>query len=507
MQYRARTQIVAALLIGFLSAAVLSGCSDKGSRADNIRLRSQMTQAQQLIDDAVNLADKPPVKVEGSEVVEVVSGAVNPQALVKLTEACAVVRKALADCPQADAQVKAMAKAQLASAGRLHGWLLAGKALDDISAAQDLLSRQQLLGIDARSAGAKARYAKLLLDGIAAGHRPKPTEELAKTRASMTEVNKKIEQLTAKRGEVLARVETLSREGSDLSLQSRVAQGENILTLADQAMEKQLAASEASLEVSLLSDEIEKLQAQADQMTWSIGLMESLSQVAGDSQQKAGQEAKEIQQRMQAANAAGAESLQKIQELADQAAQKIEAGAKTQQQALEILKDALNNATAAASGAASSDMCQRASLRGNVAMTLGDVYARRLALADKLAAITADIGQVYTELDRAGDVPASIGVLAQTYMPDAQSQRKDAQDAYQAALDAYKRAASAVSRREDSWAYQAQIGVAAMALYRQTKDASHLQEARDAMARALAGKEASPYLADVAAMQKGLEAQ
>ena len=199
--------------------------------------------------------------------------------------------------------------------------------------------------------------------------------------------------------------------------------------------------------------------------------------------------------------------LEQIQELADQAAQKIEAGAKTQQQALEILKDALNNATAAASGAASSDMCQRASLRGNVAMTLGDVYARRLALADKLAAITADIGQVYTELDRAGDVPASIGVLAQTYMPDAQSQRKDAQDAYQAALDAYKRAASAVSRREDSWAYQAQIGVAAMALYRQTKDASHLQEARDAMARALAGKEASPYLADVAAMQKGLEAQ
>jgi len=99
-------------------------------------------------------------------------------------------------------------------------------------------------------------------------------------------------------------------------------------------------------------------------------------------------------------------------------------------------------------------------------------------------------------------MPRALSAGPATYMPSVDDEREAAVEAYRSAVDAYKRSASTMTDRTNMWVYQAQIGSAHLALYRLTKDTSDLQDARDAMTKAMTGPEGSPSLSDVAALHK-----
>ncbi|MCK4601823.1 MAG: hypothetical protein KAU28_05120 [Phycisphaerae bacterium] len=483
------------------SAALMAGCGEADSRQAGRDVSEKVRWANAHIQNAAALLANPPIKVgedflplpgregERPAAVEVAkSGTLNPKVLEELDAAQKILTESLQAGADAPAAQKARAQAALGQALAMRGDYHATeaktarvRAADAVDEAGRLLSQMQL------QRELVEHYKKLIGISNEAGE-----EILSANKARAVEldeeieaVKRDIEKLRAEQKKLLDESEKLIREGTTFRVESRLATGEKVLELFEEAVARDIAAKRAAVEanelelqIAFLNNDRRVLEARQSS---AKDIIAAMTEVLKSHVDQTDAYRKVLQQRQDDL----AEITRQIESLAKEIAKQCKVAATAESGAEKAYDSAIERFS---KSQRLKEVAATVTQQAGASMAVAELYVDSLELQ----------GQITRILSQA---PAAAGRI--TYVPNPQEAERQAKEYYKRAVELYARVVAMTPHRQ-KWAAQGQLAYANIRLYALTREPTVRRRAEEVLNKALAGREASRYLESVVALKKHL---
>lgn len=514
--------VTLALIACAAGSVVVSGCSESGERQAARELLDKVHVGRKLYDRALALManplyrigeDYPPVRLMGtpdpSEIFIPPGDVIHPDVLPVLNDAEKIIDTALRAQAGASPDDKALAQATLAHILSLKGYYhtiqayramrSADRARAEANTVLDAAaSRIVLLAYNAKLASASDEDVRKLRDLA--------IKDQTDTTAELKNVDSRVRILEAEKvtqGKAFSRY---SVEAASLIKVGRDTPGQAGLEKFDEAMQVKAKANTAEGKVARIEYEIDSLKLKREGLMLDLSSARAQIRTAKELLEKrivqASKNAAEME-RIRDGLALDKKKLVEHLKALDTACQDI---ATSQRRSVNAYGLALNQANAADRA----EQMNTAAQQGDVLVATADLKARCLAvegansdLARRVSTLWAQTGGgLPPELDR---IRSFLGTPKEL-----KDSRSDIEAKYGAAATLYRKAMRGV-KQEFRWAYEGQVAVAQVRLYRFSQDATvraeALKGAREALENALRNREFSPHLAAIRGMAESLSSE
>ncbi len=505
-------------------SVVVSGCSESGERQAARELLDKVHVGRKLYDRALALMANPPYRIgedyspvrlvgtpDPSEIFIPPGDVIHPDVLPVLNDAEKIIDTALRAHAEASPDDKALAQATLAHILSLKGYYYTLQAYRSMRSADRAraeantvldaaASRIVLLAYNAKLASVSDEDVRKLRD-------PAITAQTDAT-AELTNVDSRIRDLEVEKVTQGKAYSRYSAEAAALIKAGRDTPGQAGLEKFDEAMQVKAKANAAEGTVARIEYEIDSLKLKRE------GLMLDLS--SAKAQIRTAKQLLEKRIVQASKNAAEMESIRdglaldktklvKHLKALDTACRGI---ATAQSQSVNAYDLALRQARAADNMA---EQMNTAAQQGDVLVAMADLKARCLAVEGGNSDLERRVSRLWAQTGGGEPPPELDRILSFLGTPkDLKDSRSDIEAKYGAAATLYRKAMQGV-KQEFRWAYEGQVAVAQVRLYRFSQDATvraeALKGARQTLDNALRNREFSPHLAAIRSMAESLSSE